>query len=201
MKADRIADPWGARMPYGRHQAWPSRVDTHLAEGVEPGAVQRWVGAASLLHSGGDAMDIAVVDGRMAGVRGRAADRVSRGRLGPKDLFGWQANASSDRLTRPLVRRDGHLVETDWDTAMELVAGRTRELLDERGPGSIRRRPGSPTSFCPPPPGARRPARSPTPTGPRDLHLAATENSLHWEMLAQTSQATRDERLLELASA
>ncbi|KUN74585.1 hypothetical protein AQJ46_03370 [Streptomyces canus] len=82
-------------------------------------------------------MDIAVVDGRMAGVRGRAADRVSRGRLGPKDLFGWQANASSDRLTRPLVRRDGHLVATDWATAMELVAGRTRELLDERGPGSI----------------------------------------------------------------
>ncbi|WP_405468247.1 hypothetical protein [Streptomyces canus] len=35
----------------------------------------------------------------------------------------------------------------------------------------------------------------------RALHLAATENSLHWEMLAQTAQATRDERLLELASA
>ena len=137
MKADRIADPWGARVPYRRHEAWPSRVDSYLTEGVEPGAVQRWVGAASLLHSGGDAMDIAVVDGRMVGVRGRAADRVSRGRLGPKDLFGWQANASSDRLTRPLVRRDGHLVETDWDTAMELVAARTRALLDERGPGSI----------------------------------------------------------------
>ncbi|MFJ8778026.1 hypothetical protein [Streptomyces sp. NPDC102476] len=35
----------------------------------------------------------------------------------------------------------------------------------------------------------------------RDLHLAATENSLHWEMLAQAAQATRDERLLGLASA
>ncbi len=71
MKADRIADPWGARTPYRRHEDWPPRVDTYLAEGVEPGAVRRWVGAASLLHSGGDAMDIAVVDGRMAGVRGR----------------------------------------------------------------------------------------------------------------------------------
>ncbi|MFF7758265.1 molybdopterin oxidoreductase family protein [Streptomyces griseorubiginosus] len=137
MQADRIADPWGARTPYRRHGSWPARVDTFLAEGVEPGAVERWVPAASLLHSGGDAMDIAVVDGRMAGVRGRAVDRVNRGRLGPKDLFGWQANASQDRLTRPLVRRDGHLVETDWDTAMERVVGRTRELLDERGPGSI----------------------------------------------------------------
>ncbi|MFL5998759.1 MAG: hypothetical protein ACJ736_31455 [Streptomyces sp.] len=35
----------------------------------------------------------------------------------------------------------------------------------------------------------------------RALHLAATENSLHWEMLAQAAQATRDESLLELASA
>ncbi|MFD5742768.1 hypothetical protein ACFXJM_13830 [Streptomyces massasporeus] len=32
----------------------------------------------------------------------------------------------------------------------------------------------------------------------RDLHLAAARNSLHWEMLAQVAQATRDERLLAL---
>jgi anaerobic selenocysteine-containing dehydrogenase len=82
-------------------------------------------------------MDIAVKGGRIVGVRGRVEDRVNRGRLGPKDLFGWQANASSDRLTRPLIRRGGELVETDWDEAMAAVAGRTRELMDERGPSSI----------------------------------------------------------------
>ncbi|QCD60194.1 molybdopterin oxidoreductase family protein [Streptomyces hawaiiensis] len=134
---DRIARPWGSRTPYGRHEPWPTRVDTFLEEGVDQRAVQRWVQAASILHSDGDAMDIAVMDGRMVGVRGRALDRVNHGRLGPKDLFGWQANASADRLTRPLVRRDGRLVECDWDTAMERITGRSRELLDERGPGSI----------------------------------------------------------------
>ncbi|MEV0533603.1 hypothetical protein [Kitasatospora sp. NPDC050463] len=35
----------------------------------------------------------------------------------------------------------------------------------------------------------------------RDLHLAATENSLNWEMLAQAAQAGNDSRLLELATA
>ncbi|MFB6846663.1 hypothetical protein ACFCXS_17650 [Streptomyces sp. NPDC056373] len=30
----------------------------------------------------------------------------------------------------------------------------------------------------------------------RDLHLAATRNSLHWQMLARVAQATRDEPLL-----
>ena len=53
----------------------------------------------------GTALDIAVKDGGIVGVRGRAGDRVNHGRLGPKDLFGWQANQSPDRL-RPdrLVR-------------------------------------------------------------------------------------------------
>uniref|UniRef100_UPI002A82A909 hypothetical protein n=1 Tax=Streptomyces sp. CRN 30 TaxID=3075613 RepID=UPI002A82A909 len=34
----------------------------------------------------------------------------------------------------------------------------------------------------------------------RDVHLAAARNSLHWEMLAQAAQASRDARLLALAS-
>ncbi|GAA3783370.1 hypothetical protein ACFS5L_08475 [Streptomyces phyllanthi] len=35
----------------------------------------------------------------------------------------------------------------------------------------------------------------------RELHLGATENSLHWEMLAQIAQATGDDGLLAVASA
>jgi anaerobic selenocysteine-containing dehydrogenase len=104
-----------------------------LADGVDEAAVDRWVQSASVLHSNGDAMDIAVADGRIVGVRGRATDRVNRGRLDPKDLYGWQANNSADRLRRPLVREAGRLVETDWDTAMGRIVSRSRELLD--GPG------------------------------------------------------------------
>lgn len=112
-RIDRIAEPWGTRTQYGSGGAWPVRVDTHLAEGVAPEDVDRWVQTASLLHSNGDAMDIAVKDNRIVGVRGRAPDRVNHGRLGPKDLYGWQANASPDRLTKPLIREGGKLVETD----------------------------------------------------------------------------------------
>lgn len=32
------------------------------------------------------------------GVRGREVDRINKGRLGPKGLFGWQANNAEDRL-------------------------------------------------------------------------------------------------------
>ena len=134
---DAIADPWGSRTPFGPGEDWPTRIDRHLGDGVEPGDVQRWVRTASLLHSNGDAMDIAVRDGRIVGVRGRPDDRVNRGRLGPKDLFGWQANTSPDRLTRPLIRKRGKLVETDWDTAMGRIVDRTQDLLAKHGPSAI----------------------------------------------------------------
>ncbi|WP_448610104.1 molybdopterin oxidoreductase family protein [Geodermatophilus sp. URMC 60] len=136
-KIDRIAEPWGTRTPYGPGETWPTRVDSYLADGLTEDDVDRWVQSATILHSNGDGLDIAVKDDRIVGVRGRAVDRVNHGRLGPKDLFGWQANNSPDRLTRPLIRRDGALVECDWDTAMDAVAGRCRELLDEQGPSSI----------------------------------------------------------------
>lgn len=134
---DRIANPWGDRTPYGPGTEWPARVDTFLTADVDASQVERWVSTASLLHSDGDAMDIAVAGGRMVGVRGRAADRVNRGRLGPKDLFGWQANHASDRLTTPLIREGGRLVECGWDTAMDRIAERSRDLLRTDGPGSI----------------------------------------------------------------
>jgi anaerobic selenocysteine-containing dehydrogenase len=134
---DRIAEPWGARTPYGPGTRWPARVDERLVDGVSGEQVDRWVQSASILHSNGDAMDIAVSGGRIVGVRGRAIDRVNHGRLDPKDLFGWQANASPDRLTAPLIREGGRLVETDWDTALGLVAQRSKELLEEQGPSAL----------------------------------------------------------------
>ena len=65
---DPIADPWGERTPYGRGEPWPVRVDE---AGATAGATS-WAQTASVLHSNGDGYDIAVRDGRIAGVRGRA---------------------------------------------------------------------------------------------------------------------------------
>jgi ferredoxin-nitrate reductase len=98
---------------------------------------ERWVQSACVLCSNGCALDIGVAAGKIVGVRGREVDRVNHGRLGPKGLYGWQANNADDRLTRPLVRRDGELVETDWDTAMNATVERARSLLDQHGPSSI----------------------------------------------------------------
>ncbi len=133
MGNDRITDIWGPRTPYIADTPWPQRVDQHLADGIGEADVEKWVRGACLLCSNGCGLEVAVKDGRMVGVRGRAEDRINHGRLGPKGLYGWQGQ-QHDRLTTPLIRDNGRLVETDWETAMGRVVERSRSLLDAKGP-------------------------------------------------------------------
>src|SRR3954466_8064099 len=117
-----ISDFWGERTPFRGQVEWPERVDYLVIEDPE-----RWVQSACVLCSNGCGVDIGVKQGRIVGVRGRAVDRVNRGRLGPKGLNGWEANHSPDRLSRPLIRKQGALHEATWDEAMDLIVERTKE--------------------------------------------------------------------------
>ena len=121
--SDRIADIWGARTPYAGD--WPERVDEHLE--AEP---DQWVQSCCILCSNGCAMDIGVRKGKIVGVRGRAVDRVNHGRLGPKGLFGWVANNSPDRLTHPLVRKDGEFRKVTWHEAMNRIVQQSRKVRE-----------------------------------------------------------------------
>jgi anaerobic selenocysteine-containing dehydrogenase len=127
---DSIADIWGPRTPYYGH--WPERIDERILE--EP---EQWIQSACVLCSTGCAMDVGVKDGHIVGVRGRAVDRINRGRLGPKGLHAWTANQSPDRLKRPLIRRFGKLQESSWDEAMQLIVSQSQRLKKEHGPGAI----------------------------------------------------------------
>ena len=119
---DSINDIWGKRTPY--RGEWPDRVDQLTIE--EP---DHWVQSACVLCSNGCGMDIGVKDGRIVGVRGRKEDIVNFGRLGPKGLHGWVANNSKDRLTNPLIRKNGKLQTAGWDEAMDLIVRKSNEII------------------------------------------------------------------------
>lgn len=119
---DSIQNIWGERTPY--YAQWPQRVDEQTE--AQP---DHWVQSACVLCSNGCGMDIGVKDGRIVGVRGRATDRVNHGRLGPKGLHGWVANHSKDRLTKPLIRKNGELVEATWEEAMALIVIKSKEII------------------------------------------------------------------------
>jgi ferredoxin-nitrate reductase len=128
---DRIKNIWGQRTPFHQN-TWPERLDQHLTE--EP---DEWVQSACVLCSNGCGIDIGTKNGKIVGVRGRTVDRVNHGRLGPKGLFGWIANNSKERLTTPLIRKNGNLVPATWDEAMNLIVQNTKSLIEKYTGGCI----------------------------------------------------------------
>jgi predicted molibdopterin-dependent oxidoreductase YjgC len=78
-----------------------------------------------------------VKDGRIVGASAPLERGVNRGNLCAKGRYGWSFTHSADRLTTPLVRRDGELVPASWDEAVSVVADRLSAIRDEYGPDSV----------------------------------------------------------------
>ncbi|HYN91374.1 MAG TPA: molybdopterin oxidoreductase family protein [Thermoleophilaceae bacterium] len=77
-------------------------------------------------------------DGReVVSVRGDAEDVFSRGFICPKAYGVKQLHEDPDRLTTPLVRRDGELVEATWDEAFEEIDRRLSPILAEQGRNAV----------------------------------------------------------------
>src|SRR6185312_3790258 len=70
-------------------------------------------------------------------VRGDAEDVFSRGFICPKAYGIKQLHEDPDRLTTPLVRRNGELVEATWDEAFEEIDRRLSPLLSEHGRNAV----------------------------------------------------------------
>ncbi|MGM0539358.1 MAG: formate dehydrogenase subunit alpha [Thermodesulfobacteriota bacterium] len=62
---------------------------------------------------------------------------VNRGSLCAKGRFGYEFIGSPNRLTTPLVRKNGQLQEASWDEALALVASRLQRIKADSGPSSI----------------------------------------------------------------
>ena len=69
----------------------------------------------------------------VASVRGDEDDVFSHGFLCPKSQGLKQLHEDPDRLTKPLVRRDGELVEASWDDAFAAVDEGLSRVLAEGG--------------------------------------------------------------------
>lgn len=63
----------------------------------------------------------------------RANESINEIWLADRDRFSYAAVHSEDRLERPMVRRGGEWVETDWETALEQAAQQLRQACEEHG--------------------------------------------------------------------
>jgi anaerobic selenocysteine-containing dehydrogenase len=82
-------------------------------------------------------LEIETDGGEVVSVRGDTEDVFSRGFICPKAYGLKQLHEDPDRLTKPLVRRDGELVEVGWDEAFEEIDRRLSPILAEHGRNAV----------------------------------------------------------------
>ncbi|WP_123029029.1 molybdopterin-dependent oxidoreductase [Mycolicibacterium stellerae] len=82
-------------------------------------------------------LTLTIEDGRVTGARGDREDIFSAGFICPKGASFAELDNDPDRLSRPMVRRDGVLTEATWDEAFAVVADRLGQVIGEHGGASV----------------------------------------------------------------
>jgi len=75
-----------------------------------------------------------VKNDEIVGVTSNFESSVNSGHLCVKGRFGWDFVHSPDRLTKPLIRKNGELKETSWEEALNLISKKFSEIKEEYGP-------------------------------------------------------------------
>lgn len=83
--------------------------------------------------------------GDLRAVRGDDEDPFSRGHICPKAVSLLDLHHDPDRLTRPLVRKDGVLVETSWEEALDTAAAGLLRVRKQHGRHALALYQGNPT--------------------------------------------------------
>jgi predicted molibdopterin-dependent oxidoreductase YjgC len=82
-------------------------------------------------------MLLEVLDGQLIGTLPLKTAPMNQGKLCIK---GWNAHEfvrSPNRLTTPLIRKNGALQEASWDEALDFTVSRLEEIRDEHGGDSL----------------------------------------------------------------
>ncbi len=82
-------------------------------------------------------LDLHIKDDTIMKVTGVEDALPNLGRLCVKGRFGYDFLKSPERLTQPMIRKDGDLKESSWDEALDLIATKIKETKAKEGPQAI----------------------------------------------------------------
>ncbi len=82
-------------------------------------------------------IDLHVKDNKITKVTGAESKVPNQGSLCIKGRFGYDFVHAQDRLKKPMIRKNGKLVEVEWDEALDFTAKRLSEIKEKDGPGAI----------------------------------------------------------------
>ncbi len=80
---------------------------------------------------------IGIQNGKAVAVKGDPSSPVNKGLCCVKGYHSVMALYAKDRLTKPLIRKNGKLVESTMKEALDLVAQKMKECIDKNGKDSV----------------------------------------------------------------
>ena len=107
-----------------------------LQEAFAEVAGEQWVKGVCRYCGTGCGLFMGVRDGKVFAVKGDKENH-NAGFLCLKGFLLPQILSAPDRAKHPLIRKNGKLVQASWDEAMELVARKFKETVDQHGPDSV----------------------------------------------------------------
>jgi len=78
-----------------------------------------------------------VYKGKVIGVTSNPEAPVNGKALCVKGRFGMDMIHSPERLTTPLIKKNGEFVPASWEEALDLVASKFAEIKEQYGPDTI----------------------------------------------------------------
>ena len=82
-------------------------------------------------------LELLVSDGRIVRANGAEGLPPNDGRLCVKGRFGNDFVHSPERLTKPLIKRNGKFEEASWEEALQLIAEKFVEIQQKHGNGAL----------------------------------------------------------------
>ena len=82
-------------------------------------------------------LEVSVVDGQVKSIQAPYDAEVNQGHTCLKGRFAFSFYNHPDRITTPLVRKNGELVPVSWDEAYDFIAEKLFEIKAKYGPDAI----------------------------------------------------------------
>jgi len=82
-------------------------------------------------------LDLHVRDGKIVEVSSPVMVGPGQGNLCVKGRYGYSFVNHEERLTAPLIKRDGRFKKATWNEALGMVADRISRAMDDAGPDSV----------------------------------------------------------------
>lgn len=100
------------------------------------GQADRWTRSTCVYCGVGCQMEVGSLDGKIVEIR-PAMSAVNRGHLCVKGRYAFEFNHAEDRITQPMIRRDGNWEAASWEEALDFIANKLGEIKRRDGPDAI----------------------------------------------------------------